>query len=517
MTGHATKGEAGFASLRFTMSIRMPTVLLAAAFLSLSARADARDDHLRAYSRMPTSLTLCGDTDGSSVRTAVCQDKGYDRLIRAIDEAFDAALARTPANIKPLLKRDQVWFNEMVPGAVAIVEEMDDPELRDDVMAILRGRAATLREIGAGFGRRDIAGRWRNAFGTATLSPDGSGAFRLGVDINVNYGADKHGTCKLDILVTPSRDGWMSAILPAAATAGAASGNDDGAKTSEIKLRRQGDTLRIVLTDRSEWSGTAEDCDNPGQVTGTYFATGPSDRADKAEAPFIVPTFDCTRPDTATEEEICSDPDLAAHDQRLNRAWKALLPRLDETTRRALTEDQRHWLRTQTVQFPEFLHPAWEKGKSVMHYTADARDQVDGLQRERIALLEGFDDKRAGLAGVWLAHNAVLKVTVEQDGRLTARGRKWEQGDWKAGCEYDMNGRIVGRSFRSDERRANPDTLERDGAMLIVNRQDDVFATRRSGKATDDEPKCRRLDSSTVRLFPARPSADIDNLPGSIR
>ncbi|UWU91532.1 hypothetical protein [Bradyrhizobium sp. CB1015] len=55
--------------------------------------------------------------------------------------------------------------------------------------------------------------------------------------------------------------------------------------------------------------------------------------------------------------------------------------------------------------------------------------------------------------------------------------------------------------------------------MLIVNRLDDEFASKRSGKQGDDEAKCRRrLDnSSAARLFPARPSPDIDNYPGSIR
>ena len=50
----------------------------------------------------------------------------------------------------------------------------------------------------------------------------------------------------------------------------------------------------------------------------------------------------------------------------------------------------------------------------------------------------------------------------------------------------------------------------------MVNRKDDVFAERRgqasrSGEA--DKPKCKRLPSasSTARLFPARPSPDINN------
>jgi len=41
----------------------------------------------------------------------------------------------------------------------------------------------------------------------------------------------------------------------------------------------------------------------------------------------------------------------------------------------------------------------------------------------------------------------------------------------------------------------------------------------RDGKDDGDEPKCRRniTDSSTARMFPAKPSPDIDNLGGSIR
>jgi hypothetical protein len=55
--------------------------------------------------------------------------------------------------------------------------------------------------------------------------------------------------------------------------------------------------------------------------------------------------------------------------------------------------------------------------------------------------------------------------------------------------------------------------------MLIVNRKDDDFASKRHGSDDSDEPKCRRrLDnSSTARLFPVRPSADIDNPRGAIR
>jgi hypothetical protein len=154
-----------------------------------------------------------------------------------------------------------------------------------------------------------------------------------------------------------------------------------------------------------------------------------------------------------------------------------------------------------------------------MHFTTEARDRMNKMQRERIALLEGFDETRTGVAGVWLSATAILNVTRTDDGGLEAKGWKWEQGDWKAGCDYDMSGKLVKGVFRSDEERKNPDTLERDHAMLIVNRMDNAFAKKRHGADGEDEMKCKRgFDrSSTARLFPAKPSADINDFGGSIR
>jgi hypothetical protein len=156
-----------------------------------------------------------------------------------------------------------------------------------------------------------------------------------------------------------------------------------------------------------------------------------------------------------------------------------------------------------------------------MHHTVFGRDRVNGLQRERIALLEGFDDKRVGLAGTWLAYNALIKITIDKDGSIDAKGSKWQQGDWKGGCDYEMSGEVKGGAFHASDQGKNPDTLERDHAMLIVNRLDDAFASKRKpGKDDkDDEPKCERMGSlsSTARLFPAKPSDDIDNPPDAIR
>lgn len=144
--------------------------------------------------------------------------------------------------------------------------------------------------------------------------------------------------------------------------------------------------------------------------------------------------------------------------------------------------------------------------------TALARDDLNKLQRERIALLEGFDENRKGLAGLWLSYTAVLKVEATDDGGIEANGWKWEPQDYKGGCDYVISGKVVGGTFRSDDKRKNPDTLERDHATLIVNRLDDAFARKRFDADDPDEQKYKRSPgrSSTVRLFPVRPSPDID-------
>ncbi|MDI1265161.1 MAG: lysozyme inhibitor LprI family protein, partial [bacterium] len=498
---------------------------LAVALCVLAPAAYAGDDYTAAASRAPTRIKLCGNADGDRIKAAACADAGYDKLVARIDRAFDAALPKAAANIRPLLKRDQVWFNEMILEAADLVVEMDDADLRANFAEMLQSRAAALEGNAEGFARAGIAGRWSSAFGSIAATPAEGDAYRLAVNVRVNYGSDRHAECSVGALVRPGAGGWLTgSLLPGEAAK--ADAKSEPKKPPTLKLRRQGETLRVVIVaDKDGSYDELPGCESVEQITASYFPNGqPEASAARTDAAFVTPTFDCARPETATDEEICADPDLADNDQRLNRAWKALLPRLDNATRRTLTDDQRNWIKSQAAQFPQFLHPAWEKRSSQMHYTTDARAHVDGLQRERIALLEGFDDKRPGLAGVWLAYNAVLKITANADGTLTGQGWKWEQGDWKAGCDYAMTGKLVKGTFRSDEARQNPDTLERDHASLIVNRLDDAFAKKRWKKdgtedESADEAKCRRnlSNSSTARLFPARPSPDIDNLGGSIR
>src|SRR5581483_5521657 len=120
------------------------------------------------------------------------------------------------------------------------------------------------------------------------------------------------------------------------------------------------------------------------------------------------------------------------NDQRLNRAWKALLPRLDDATRRALIDDQRHWVGAQADQYELSLHSGTFKLTADMHHRAGGRTGVFRLQRGRIALLEGFDEHRKGFAGAWFGYTAVLTVTVMDDGDLRAKGWKWRLPHWKA-------------------------------------------------------------------------------------
>jgi uncharacterized protein YecT (DUF1311 family) len=508
------------------MSAFRLTTFAAALSVFAPAAANAMDDFVRASSRAPTPIVLCGTGDNDRIKPDVCKEIGYDRLVAQIDKALTATLAKAPANIRPLLKRDQVWFNEAIREAAEFVAESDEFDFREEFGETLRQRAASLEAIADGLGRSGLAGRWANAFGNVVVTPGESGAFRLTIETRAVYGPgnDRRRECKLRAEVRPASGGWLTGSIVPDDRQPAAEPKGEPAKAPSIKIRRQGETLRVVVGD-AEWRDEARSsCEYMWQITASYFASGKSDASDRTDTAFAAPTFDCSRPETASDEEICADPDLAENDQKLNRAWQALLPRLDDATRRALTEDQRNWVRAQANQYPQFLHPAWEKQSSYMHFTADARDKLDRLQRERIALLDGFDDKRKGFAGTWLAYNAIIQVTANADGSLTARGWKWDQGDWKAGCDYAMSGKVVNGGFRSDEPRKNPDTLERDHATLIVNRLDDTFARKRwkndgTADETADEAKCRRnlANSSTARLFPARPSPDIDNLGGSIR
>ena len=510
-----------------------PFAALAVAVLTCAGigKAVADTDHSDlAFSDAPRLIDLCSAK--SSLTADDCKKSGTDKLVAELDHALQAALGKAPANVKPLLKRDQAWVGEMI---TAVLEEMsENPDAdRDAPAKMLRERLAALGQIEAGFGRAGILGKWQDAFGSVTVTAADDGAYRVAIATDAVYGSAERWrwTCQATALVKPGADGWLTGEIPPEIPPDQAPGGKDykspgskpGLPLVAIKIRRQGETLRVVVDERDSRTDTRPHCPSIEPVTASYFASGPADAsaaADKVDTTFVAPTFDCTRPYSASDEEICADPELADNDQRLNRDWKALQPRLDEATRRALTEDQHHWVHAQMEQYPDELHPAMAKIDSVMHYAGSARDALLRLQRGRLALLEGFDENRKGFGGVWLGYTAMLTVTQKDDGSVTADGSKWFQGDWKDGCDYTIGGKVRDGAFHSDDngtndKGKNPDTLERDHAMLIVNRLDDVFAAKRPPSNDEDQQKCKRSPSfsSTARLFPARPSPDFDDYP----
>jgi uncharacterized protein YecT (DUF1311 family) len=341
------------------VSHRLATLAIAVSILA-PASAYAVDEYMRALSSGPTELALCG-AGGMLAASVVCKKTDYDALTSKIEKALQAAVAKAPANIRPLLKRDQAWFNEIILNAAESMPQSDDEATRETFAETLRRRVPTLEAIATGFGRGGFAGKWANTFGSVTVTPADGGAYRLAFDASAVYGTgdDRRRTCKVSALVKPASGAWLTGAMtpdenrPAKAAADdkTTAAEDESSKPTSVKMRRQGETLRIVLGAQDWRDEEHPDCEYMWQLTASYFASGKDVSADKADTAFVTPTFDCTRPDTASDEEICADPDMAANDQKLNRAWKALLPRLDETTRRALIDDQHKWVKAQTNQY----------------------------------------------------------------------------------------------------------------------------------------------------------------------
>ena len=276
------------------MSAPVRLALLTAALLA-PATANAMDP---ASSSGSMAMTFCAqNSDGSKIESGTsnfCRANGYDKLVAAVEASFAAAVTKAPANVRPLFKRDQAWFNEMIQEAAYTVEEADEAELRQNMTDMLRRRAAALDDLARGFGRSGLTGAWANAFGGVTVTATETGTYRLDVELNSDYGSDKHWHCKLKAMVKPGSDGWLAGVTTPAQP------SEPGAKPADsvsIKLRRQGDTLRVVLlaTEEQWFSSNDPDCDRLGQVTGTYFASAKQDGTDKTDTSFVTPTFDCTQ------------------------------------------------------------------------------------------------------------------------------------------------------------------------------------------------------------------------------
>lgn len=187
-------------------SSRLAAIAAAITILA-SGPSIAMDDYLRASSNAPTAIRLCGDTGDSTIKTADCKKAGTDKLVAQIDKAFDAALAKMPATIKPLLKRDQAWFNEMIIDAAEVLADADADELKESFAEALRRRARRNGNRPA-WPRRQLGQRLRQHHADAgrgrRLSPRRRSPWRLWRRPATKLQADRAGqACRERLAVRP--------------------------------------------------------------------------------------------------------------------------------------------------------------------------------------------------------------------------------------------------------------------------------------------------------------------------
>src|SRR5262249_29420386 len=112
------------------------------------------------YSSAPTLMQLCGG-EADFIKGDDCKEHDYNKDASELEQALKGALTKAPANVRPLLKRDQAWFNETVINATEDgIPQSKDAADRDAFAGMLSRRIATLGRIGKGFGRSGVLGKW---------------------------------------------------------------------------------------------------------------------------------------------------------------------------------------------------------------------------------------------------------------------------------------------------------------------------------------------------------------------
>jgi uncharacterized protein YecT (DUF1311 family) len=271
-----------------------------------------------------------------------------------------------------------------------------------------------------------------------------------------------------------------------------------------FRLRVQGNTLRID-------NGSDNDpCIGPDKITGSYFPTGSTRARTAAElaASLIAPSFDCGSAKNLDEEEICADPDLARNDSEIARIYTTTLRWLDAKFAGHLRDDQRAWAKENVNVAESWLNPAWDKRYGDFLQPHTMREELENRQKERLAMLSNLDETRRGLAGIWMAHNAMLTIEAAQGqptDAVTVKGNKWETGDYKSSCEFDGEGRIVNGVLTSKHDQELP-ALRRDGATLTIDGNDPDPGTK-DAERHEQPIYCSRMRSAKARLFPVKSSA----------
>jgi len=461
-----------------------------------------------------TSLLDCGGSD-TAYRT-VCNEQE----LRALGGEIDQEMARLLRGADPLtamlLKRDQVYFTDILYAANVSEFRGQDDQNYKRILDVLKQRRRALARMRTGPATTP-EGSWANALASVTVAKD-SGALSINLKARVSYVDANIGevACALTAAAKPGKDGWYIATLH---------DKDEDGQVDAIRLRLQGSTLRIVrdtstasdaCTGREADEAESEAKPHVDILTGSYFPVGQAAASTGSAARAVSPSFDCGKAENADEEEICADPELAAADLDIAKLYRDALRRLEPKLGAYLRADQRSWASDNSTDFVNNLQPGSDKMQGSVHHTGSARQQLFLRQKERLLLLGNLDDKRKGIEGVWLSHNSsftLLPAKGKSDGTLHAEGAKWDVSDYKSHCEYSGDGKIEAGKFNAG---SGVPTLSRDGGTLVVaaedpDKYDDFFD--KDGKAKHEQPDyCSRMRSPKARLFPVKAGTGVETI-----
>ena len=142
---------------------------------------------------------------------------------------------------------------------------------------------------------------------------------------------------------------------------------------------------------------------------------------------------DCARPANAFDASICSEPTLAALDQRMAERYVAALAALPPAARPYLEADQRLFLEGRKG-WREASHPLRDQPLGPGYWTG-----------RRIAFLEGVEPGRAGsFSGFWRNASGFVVITDEGNGVVLVEIEASQPvgGHWK--CYLDLTARPEG-------------------------------------------------------------------------
>lgn len=191
-----------------------------------------------------------------------------------------------------------------------------------------------------------------------------------------------------------------------------------------------------------------------------------------------APSFDCRRASTGVEKAICASDALAAQDASIARHVAQAKQTFDAGTARALTEDQRRFLRIRDVEFAEAADPA-----------ARTAGLANSLKYRDLFLATLSYKPREGFEGNWNNLNGGISVERQPHGRLTFTGQTAHPQDGRWLCSVSGVATQQG-----DTLVVTPDEDDAEGWTLALTRNgDSVTVAERppaTGKAGYGVPFC---------------------------